>query len=128
MTAKSGKYAGDQLFHAISRDNNPTTVHFMYLPYNKVEATQSLNGPPYFLSEEILINPNYFITISGIERSTMGIWDKEKRIFTDPNELHNKKATEGMFEGTGLTTIDLDQEPKSALKKIMGNLDEADLQ
>ena len=28
LTAKKGEYAGDQLFHAISCDNNPTTVHF----------------------------------------------------------------------------------------------------
>ena len=27
MTAKTGKYAGDQLFHATTRDNNSTTVH-----------------------------------------------------------------------------------------------------
>ena len=92
MAAKIGKYAGDKLSYAISCDNDPTTVHFTYLTYHKVEATQLLNGPPCFLSEEIPINPNDFITISGIERSTMGIWDKEKSIFTDPNELHNKKA------------------------------------
>ena len=33
-----------------------------------------------------------------------------------------------MSEVTGLTTIDLDQDPKSALKNKMGNFDEADLQ
>ena len=43
MTAKTGKYARDQLFHAIYCDNNPTIVHFMYLPHHKVEATQALN-------------------------------------------------------------------------------------
>ena len=31
MTGKTGKYAVDQLFHAISRDNNPTTVHLCIL-------------------------------------------------------------------------------------------------
>ena len=91
MTAKSGKYAGDQLFHAISRDNNPTTVQFMYSPHNKVEATQFLNGMPCILSEELLTNPKNFITISGIEISTMGIWDKEKRTLTYPNVIHNEE-------------------------------------
>ena len=37
MTAKMGKYARYQLFHAISRDKNPTTVNVMYLTHNKVE-------------------------------------------------------------------------------------------
>ena len=58
----------------------------------------------------------------------MGIWYKEKRTFTDPNYQHNEEATEGMFEGTGLTTFDLDQNPKAESKKKMGNFDEADLQ
>ena len=91
MTAKTGKYAGDQLFHAISRDNDPTAVHFMYFPHHKVEATQFLNGLIYILSEELLINPNNFITRSDIERDNMGIWDTEKRTFTVPNELHNEE-------------------------------------
>ena len=89
MISKTGKYAGYQLFHAISCYNDPTTVHFMYFPHNKVEATHILNGMPCILSEELLINPNYFFTRSGIDRSNMGIWDKEKRTFTDPNQLHN---------------------------------------
>ena len=58
----------------------------------------------------------------------MGIWYKEKRTFTDPNYQHNEEATEGMFEGTGLTAFDLDQNPKSEQKKKMGNFDEEDLQ
>ena len=76
MTAKTEKYSGDKLFHAISRDNNPATVQFMYFSRNKVEATQVFNGIPRILSEELLINPSNFITISGIYRATMGIWDK----------------------------------------------------
>ena len=36
MTAKTGKYDRDQLFHAISRDNDSITIHFMYFPYRKV--------------------------------------------------------------------------------------------
>ena len=89
MTAKTDKYAGDKLFHAISRDNDPTTVHFMYFPHHKVESMQVLSIIPCIIAKEILINPNYFITRSGIERATMGIWDKDKRSFTDPNELHH---------------------------------------
>ena len=50
------------------------------------------------LSEEIIINPNSLITRSGIEIATMG------------NELHNEEAMGGMFEGTGITAIYLDQE------------------
>ena len=30
MTAKTGNYSGDQLFHTISCDNNPTTLSFMF--------------------------------------------------------------------------------------------------
>ena len=47
----------------------------------------------------------------------MGIFDKEKRTFTDPDELHNEEAMEGMFNGTGLTALYLDQEPQAVLKK-----------
>ena len=36
ITAKTGMYYGDQLFHAISRDKDPTTIHFMYCPDYKV--------------------------------------------------------------------------------------------
>ena len=57
MTPKTGKYAGDQLFHKISRGNNPTTVHYIYFPHHKVEATQVLNIMPCIISEELLINP-----------------------------------------------------------------------
>ena len=67
MTAKTGKYAGDQLFHAISCDNNPTTVYFMYFPHDKVEATQVLNGLTCIASEELRTKPNHFITRSGIK-------------------------------------------------------------
>ena len=45
----------------------------MYFPHNKVEATQVLDRLTCILSEELLVNPNNFITISGIERATMGI-------------------------------------------------------
>ena len=117
MTAKTEKYTRDQLFHAISCDNNPTTVHFMYFRNHKVEAIKVLKIRPCILFEELLIKPRNFITISGIERSTMGIYDKEKRIFTDPNELDNEEPTECVFEDTGLAALNLDQEPQAALKK-----------
>ena len=52
----------------------------------------------------------------------MGIWDKEKRTFTNPNELHNEEAMEVMFEGTGIAALYLDQDPQAALKNKTGNL------
>ena len=33
-----------------------------------------------------------------------------------------------MFEGTGLTALDLNQDPQGILKNTMGNIDESDLQ
>ena len=105
MTAKMGKYSGDQLSHAISRDNDPSTVRFMYFPCHKLEATHDFNKPPCIISEELLINTSYFITRLGIEQASMGIWDKDNHNFTKPNELHNEKTTEGVFEGTGITSI-----------------------
>ena len=86
MTSKTGKYARDQLFHAISCDKDPTTVHLMYLPHNKVEANQVLNGMPCIIPEEILINPNKFITRSDIEIVTMSIWDK--KVLPSPNQMN----------------------------------------
>ena len=76
MTAKPGKYAEDKSSHAISSNNDPTTVHFTYFPRHKVEATQVLNRNLCIISEELLVKPNNFITRSGIERATMGVWDK----------------------------------------------------
>ena len=76
MTTKTVKYDRDQLLHAISHDNNPTTVNFIYFTHHKVEETQVLNGLTCILSEELLLNPNYFMTRSGIEQANMGIWDK----------------------------------------------------
>ena len=73
ITVKMGEYAGYQLFHAISHDNNPNTVHFMYFPDHNVEANQVLNVLPCILSKRILVNPNDLITRSGIEQATMGI-------------------------------------------------------
>ena len=64
----------------------------MYFPYHEVEATQVLNGLTCILSEELLINLNSFITISGIKQDTMGIWDKYMRTFTNTNDLHNEEA------------------------------------
>ena len=73
MTAKMGNYAGDKLFHAISHDNDPTTIHLMYFPHHKVEATQVINGLPCILYEELIINSNYFIIRSGNEQDNMVI-------------------------------------------------------
>ena len=58
----------------------------------------------------------------------MGIWDKENCTFTDPNELHSGEEMEGLFEGTGITKLYLDQDPQAALKNKIGNFDEAELQ
>ena len=58
----------------------------------------------------------------------MDIWDKDKRTFTEPNELHNEEAMEGMFKITGLTALYLDQDPQAVLENKMGNCDKADLQ
>ena len=94
---------GDQLLHAISCDNDTAIVNFMYFPHHIVEATQIINGIPCILYEELLFNPNDFITRSGIKKATMIIWDKDKHTSTDPNELYNEKAKDGMLKGTGLT-------------------------
>ena len=107
MSLKTGKYSRYQLFHAISRDNDPTTVNVLYFTHHKVEATQVLNGLPCIISEELLVNLNDLITRQEIERVNMGIWDKDKCTFTNPNKLHNKEVMEGMFEGTSLTALDL---------------------
>ena len=128
MTARTVKYSGYQLFHAISYDNDTTTVHVIYFPRHKVEATQVLYRLPCILYQELLVITNVFITISGIERATMGIWDKEKRTFANSNELHNEESMEGVFKGTGLTALYLDQEPKYVLKNRMEYFDEANLQ
>ena len=49
----------------------------------------------------------------------MGIWDKDKRDFTYPNELNNEEAMEGMFEVSGPKALDLDQDSQDALRKKM---------
>ena len=36
ITSKMFKYTRDQLFYAISCDNDPTTIHFMYFPLHIV--------------------------------------------------------------------------------------------
>ena len=89
MTSKTGKYAGDKLFRAISCDKDTTTIYFMYFPRHKVEATKFLNILLYILSEELLIKPTNFITRSGIERVTIVIWYKDKLNFTNPNDIYN---------------------------------------
>ena len=100
----------------------------MYFSYHKLGANQFINVIPCILSEEILVNPNDFITRSGIDQATMCIWDKYKRAFTNPNEVHNEEVMECIFEGTGLTALYLDQEPKYVLKNRMEYFDEANLQ
>ena len=99
----------------------------MFFPHQKVKSTQVINGLTCILSEEVLVNPNDFIARSGIKKNTMGIWDKDKRTFTKPNELHNVEAMESMFKGTGLMALDLYQDPQSDLKDKIGNFYEADL-
>ena len=58
----------------------------------------------------------------------MSIWDKDKRTFTNPNELHNEEEMKSMFEGIHLKTLYLDKYPRGALKNKLGNFDEADIQ
>ena len=72
---------------------------------------------PCTIYEELLTNPKIFITRSGTEKASTVIWDKEKCTYNDPNELHNEESMEGIFEGTDLTALDLDQDPQDALKK-----------
>ena len=100
----------------------------MHFPHNKVEATKVLNILPFIITKEILINPKNCMNRSGIEKATMGLWDMDKSTFTDPNKFHNDKAMESMFEGTGLTAMDLDQDPKDYLNNQMGTFDEVDIQ
>ena len=123
-----GKCARDQLFHAIFRDKNTTTKHYIFFPNHRVESTNDLNGLTCILSEELLVNPNCFITGSGIERATMGIWDKDKSTFTDQNELNNQEAMEIMLQVTCIMALDLYQDPQAALKNKMRNFYQADLQ
>ena len=58
----------------------------------------------------------------------MGIWDKEKCTFANPNELHNEESIEGIFKVTGIIALYLDQGPQSVLKNKMVIFYEADLQ
>ena len=73
MAENTEKCARDQLFHTLSRDNDPTTLHFMLFTCHKVKSTQVINGIPSILYEELLVNPNEFVTRSGIKRATMGV-------------------------------------------------------
>ena len=68
-----------------------------------MEATHVSNRLPCIISEELIFNPNTFINISGIKQNIIGIWDKYKRTFADPSDLHNEEAMGSIFEGTGLT-------------------------
>ena len=95
----------------------------MYFTHHKVEAAQVLNWLPCIISEEQLINPSEVITRSGIDQATMGIWDKDKITFINPNKLHNEEAMEDMFKGTGITTLDLE----NLRWRRMVNFDKANL-
>ena len=89
MTVKTGKYPGDKLFHVIPCDNDTTTIHFMYVNHHKIEEPRSSTDYHVFSLNSYSSTPNDFITISGIEITTIGIRDKDKGIFTNPNEIHN---------------------------------------
>ena len=127
MTAKTGNYARDKLFYATSLENNPITLHFMYFPHHMVEATKVINRLPYIIAEELLVNPNNFITISVIYRATMVIWDKDKQIFADPNQFHNKdwKTYVWGYKSRGTGKF---QDYQADLKNQMGTFDAADIQ
>ena len=88
----------------------------MYLTHHKVEGTKVLNGQEWVIAEELLVYPNDFITISGIERANMGVRNKDKCTFTIQNEFYNEEAMGVMIEVTGLTTLDLYQESWDALE------------
>ena len=81
-----------------------------------MEETQIINKIKLILSQELLINTNNLITRTGIKRATVGLWYKDKCTFTDPNELHNEESMESIFEGTGITALDLDKDSQFALK------------
>ena len=67
-------------------------------PFNHmVEENQFLDGLPFILSWEIIINPNKLFNRSGIEWDTMRIWYKYKQTFTKSNDLYNKEAMEIIF-------------------------------
>ena len=57
----------------------------------------------------------------------MGILNKDKHTFTDPNDINNKKVMGDMFEGTVITELDLDQYPRATLKNKMDAFDDSDL-
>ena len=48
----------------------------------------------------------------GVECTTFGTWYTVQHIFTDTNDLHNEETTKEIFQGTGLTPLDLENDPE----------------
>ena len=93
--------------------------NFLIVRYNRPRSSK---GYHVFSLKIYSSTPNGFVTRSGIERENISIRDKVKHTFTNTHELHNKESMEGIFEGTGIVELDLDQDPQAELKKIWGNL------
>ena len=107
MKVHTGDHKGDQLFHALCRGTNVTTVNFFYLPQHKTELAHIINGPACILANKLGINLVDFIKQVSMKRATFETWDPVQHIFTDPNDLHSKESMKKILQGTGLIAEDL---------------------
>ena len=73
-------HTGYQIFHEGCQGIDETTVTFLYLPHHRTEGAHLLNGIPYILADEFVINTADFITRASEERDTFGTWDTVQHI------------------------------------------------
>ena len=106
-----GNHKGDQIFHAVWRGTDATTVSFVFFLQHKTEVARVLNGLPFILADELVINTVDFIPQVGVERATFGTWDSLQHIFTDANYLHN----------VGNASTHTSRHKLDTLKKILHN-------
>ena len=63
-----------------------------------------------------------------MERFTFWTWDPVQRIFTDSNDFHNKETLTEIIQSIGLTSEDLENDPKEMRTKKQTTLDDDDLE
>ena len=64
---------------------------------------------------------------AGMERANFGTWDPVQHIFTNINDSHNQKKMTEIFQVTGHTYEDLENDPEAIRTKRLTTFNDADL-
>lgn len=87
----NGALYNDKLFTGIHRSRDTQEVKFYYYRVNETEAQNVVSALPFFIKDELGLDPTCFFHQSDFNHLMDGQWDKEKRCYISKNMLNQEQ-------------------------------------